>query len=87
MQHPGADCDKGPQKMYFGGDKELCDLVEPQSSKAKTSTSNQSCPFCRESRERNELSSDTKHLLTQLLFTNTALLLSGEAEPSYCQSG
>lgn len=87
MRHPGADCDKGPQKMHFGGDKELCDLVEPRSSEAETSTWNQSCPFCTQNRERNQLSSHTKHLLTQLLFANTALLLSGEAEPSYCQSG
>lgn len=35
MQHPGADCDKRPQKMYFGGDKELCDLVELRSSEAE----------------------------------------------------
>lgn len=35
MQHPGAGGDKHPQKGYFGGDKELCDLVEPPSSQAE----------------------------------------------------
>lgn len=55
MQHPGADYDKCSLKTYFGGDKELRDLVETQRSKADTCggssrTSEQEQPFCRETK-------------------------------------
>jgi len=33
-QHPGAGCDKCSLKTNFGGDKELCDVVETQCSEA-----------------------------------------------------